>query len=105
MALGLRKGDVVQIMTGEYKGKSGKILKVLKEKEKLIVEGINMVKRHTKPNQKNQNGGIIEKEAEIHKSNVMLLCPKSGKPTRVGVQTLENGKRVRFSKKAKESIE
>jgi large subunit ribosomal protein L24 len=105
MALGLRKGDVVQVMTGEYKGKNGKILKVLKEKEKLIVEGINMVKRHTKPNQKNQNGGIIEKEAEIHKSNVMLLCPKSGKPTRVGVQTLENGKRVRFSKKAKESIE
>lgn len=105
MALGLRKGDVVQVMTGEYKGKNGKILKVLKEKEKLIVEGINMVKRHTKPNQKNQNGGIIEKEAEIHKSNVMLLCPKSGKPTRVGVQTLENGKKVRFSKKAKESIE
>ena len=65
MALGLRKGDVVQVMTGEYKGKNGKILKVLKEKEKLIVEGINMVKRHTKPNQKNQNGGIIEKEAAI----------------------------------------
>ncbi len=105
MALGLRKGDVVQVMTGEYKGKSGKILKVLKENERLIVEGINMVKRHTKPNQKNQNGGIIEKEAAIHKSNVMLLCPKSGKPTRVGVQRLENGKRVRFSKKAKESIE
>jgi large subunit ribosomal protein L24 len=105
MALGLRKGDVVQIMAGEYKGKNGKILKVLPEKDKLIVEGINMVKRHTKPNQKNQNGGIVEKEAAIHKSNVMLLCPKTGKPTRIGVQKLDNGKRVRFSKKAKESIE
>jgi large subunit ribosomal protein L24 len=105
MALGLRKGDVVQVMSGEYKGKSGKILKVLPNKEKFIVEGINMVKRHTKPSQKNQNGGIVEKEAMIHKSNVMLLCPKTGKPTRIGVKTLENGKRVRFSKKAKESIE
>ena len=105
MALGLRKGDVVQVMTGEYKGKNGKILRVLPEKGKVIVEGINMVKRHTKPNQKNQNGGIVEREAAIHKSNVMLLCPKTGNPTRIGVQTLENGKRVRFSKKAKESIE
>lgn len=105
MALGLRRGDMVQVMTGEYKGKSGKILKVVPGKDKIIVEGMNMVKRHTKPNPKNQNGGIVEKEAAIHISNVMLVCPKTGKPTRVGTSILETGKRVRFSKKAKESIE
>jgi len=105
MALGLRRGDMVQVMAGEYKGKSGKILKVVPGKDKIIVEGMNMVKRHTKPNPKNQNGGIVEKEAAIHISNVMLVCPKTGKPTRLGTSILETGKRVRFSKKAKESIE
>ncbi len=105
MGLGLRKGDTVQVMTGEFKGKSGKILRVFPEKGNAIVEGINMVKRHTKPNPKNQNGGIVEKEAIINMSNLMLLCPKTGKPTRLGVTILENGKRIRFSKKAKESIE
>ena len=64
-----------------------------------------MVKRHTKPNRNNQQGGIVEKEASIHMSNLMLLCPKTGKPTRVGMQILETGKRVRFSKKAKELID
>lgn len=105
MGFGLRKGDIVQVMVGEYKGKTGKILRVFAEKNKAIVEGINMVKRHTKPSPKNQQGGIVEKEATIQISNLMLLCPKSGKPTRVGVRVLENGKRVRFSKKAKELIE
>ena len=105
MGLGLKKGDTVQVMTGEYKGKSGKILKVFPDKKRAIVEGKNMVKRHTKPSPKNQNGGILEKEASIHLSNLMLLCPKTNKPTRIGVNLLENGKRIRFSKKAKESIE
>ena len=105
MGLGLRKGDTVQVMTGEYKGKSGKILKIIPGKGNASVEGINMVKRHTKPNPKNQNGGIVEKEAVINISNLMLVCPKTGMPTRVGVTILENGKRIRFSKKAKESIE
>lgn len=105
MGLGLRKGDMVRVMTGEYKGKNGKILRVLPEKKRAVVEGINMVKRHTKPSPKNQTGGIMEKEAVIHISNLMLLCPKTDKPTRLGVNILENGKRVRFSKKAKESIE
>ncbi len=105
MALGLRKGDLVQVMAGNYKGKNGKILKVFPEKEKAIVEGMRMVKRHTKPSPKNQKGGIVEKEAAIHISNLMLVCPKTGKPTRIGVNVLENGKRVRFSKKAKELIE
>lgn len=105
MGFGLRKGDMVQVMVGEYKGKTGKILRVFAEKDKAIVEGINMVKRHTKPSPKNQQGGIVEKEATIHISNLMLICPKSGIPTRVGVRIAENGKRVRFSKKAKELIE
>jgi len=105
MGLGLRKNDMVQVISGEYKGKTGRIIKVFPDKDRAIVEGINMVKRHTRPNPKNQQGGIMEKEASIHMSNLMLLCPKTGKPTRIGVSILENGKRVRFSKKAKESIE
>ncbi|NLP01285.1 MAG: 50S ribosomal protein L24 [Fibrobacter sp.] len=105
MAFRLRKNDMVQVISGEYKGKTGKILKVIPEKNRAIVEGINMIKRHTKPTPKNQQGGIVEKEASIDLSNIMLLCPKTGKPTRVGVSVLESGKRVRFSKKAKELIE
>jgi large subunit ribosomal protein L24 len=105
MGLGLRKNDMVQVISGEYNGKTGKIIKFFPDKNRALVEGINMVKRHTKPNPKNQQGGIMEKEAAIHVSNLMLLCPKTGKPTRIGVSVLENGKRVRFSKKAKESIE
>lgn len=105
MALGLKKNDTVQVISGEYKGKTGRIIKMFRDKNKAIVENINVVKKHTKPNQKNQQGGIIEKEAAIDLSNLMLVCPKSGKPTRVGVSILENGERVRFSKKAKETIE
>jgi large subunit ribosomal protein L24 len=105
MALGLKKNDTVQVISGEYKGKTGRIIKMIREKNKAIVENINVVKKHTKPNQKNQQGGIIEKEAAIDLSNLMLVCPKSGKPTRLGVSILENGERVRFSKKAKETIE
>ncbi len=105
MALGLKKNDTVQVISGEYKGKTGRIIKMIKDKNKAIVENVNVVKKHTKPNQKNQQGGIIEKEAAIDLSNLMLVCPKSGKPTRLGVSVLENGERVRFSKKAKETIE
>jgi len=105
MGLRLRKNDTVQVITGDFKGKTGKILKVVPEKRKVIVEGINIVKRHTKPSPKNQQGGIVPKEAFINVSNVMLVCPKTGKPTRVGVNILADGKRVRVSKKAKESIE
>jgi large subunit ribosomal protein L24 len=105
MSLRLRKNDLVQVISGEDVGKTGKIIRVLPEKNKAIVEGINIVKRHTKPSPKNQQGGIMEKEAAIHLSNLMLVCPKTGKPTRVGVSVLESGKRVRFSKKAKELID
>jgi len=100
----LRKDDVVAVISGEYKGKSGKILKVIPGKNRAIVEGINIVRRHTKPSLKNQQGGIMEKEASLHISNLMLKCPKTGKPTRLGVTVLEGGVRARYSKKAKETI-
>lgn len=105
MAFRLRKNDTVQAITGEFEGKSGRVIKVFPEKQCALVEGLNIVKRHTKPNRKNQQGGIVQKEAPIRLSNLMLLCPKTGKPTRTGVSILEGGKRVRFSKKAKETIE
>lgn len=104
MAFRLRKNDTVQVITGEYSGKTGRIVKVFPEKRRALVEGLNIVKRHTKPNRKNQQGGIVQKEAPLHLSNLMLVCPKTGKPTRTGVSVLEGGKRVRFSKKAKETI-
>jgi large subunit ribosomal protein L24 len=105
MSLRLRKNDTVMITTGELKGQTGKIMRVIPEKNRAIVAGKNMVKRHTKPNQKNPQGGIVEKEAPIHLSNLMLVCPKTGKPTRIGSRVLDNGKRVRYSKKAKESVD
>ena len=105
MSFRLRKNDTVQVISGEAKGKTGRIIKVIPDKNKALVEGINIVKRHTKPSPKNQQGGIMEKEAAIHISNLLLVCPKTQKPTRLGVSILQNGKRVRYSKKAKESIE
>ena len=105
MPLRLRKNDTVMIVSGDNKGLTGKITKVFPKKNRANVEARNMVKRHMKPSRKNQQGGIVEKEASIHLSNLMLLCPKTGKATRVGMQILETGKRVRFSKKAKELIE
>ena len=105
MSLRLKKGDMVQVVSGESRGQNGKILKVLTSKNRVIVEGVNIVKRHTKPNQKNQQGGILEKEASIHISNVMLLCEKTGKPTRTGVKILDNGEKARYSKKSKELVD
>jgi large subunit ribosomal protein L24 len=105
MPLRLKKNDTVMIIAGDNKGLTGRLIKVFPDKNKAIVEARNMVKRHTKPNRNNQQGGIVEKEAAIHMSNLMLLCPKTGKATRVGMQVLETGKRVRFSKKAKEQID
>ena len=104
MSFRLRKNDMVQVITGEFRGKTGKIIKVFPEKRRALVEGLNIVKRHTKPNRKQQQGGIVQKETPMQLSNLMLLCPKTGKPTRTGVSILEGGKRVRFSKKAKETI-
>jgi large subunit ribosomal protein L24 len=80
----IRKNDMVMIIAGNDRGKTGKVLKVFPKKYRLIVEGINLRKRHTKPNQRNPQGGILEKEASIHASNVMILDPKSNEPTRIG---------------------
>jgi large subunit ribosomal protein L24 len=105
MSLCLKKNDTVKIISGENKGLTGRITMVFPDKNRAIVEGRNQVKRHTKPNPKNQQGGIIEKEASIHMSNLMLVCPKTGKATRIGTRILDNGRRVRFSKKAKELVD
>jgi large subunit ribosomal protein L24 len=102
--LKIKKGDSVFINTGEYKGQKGRVLEVDRDKDRLIVEGINLISKHTKPNAKNPNGGIVKQEAPIHISNVMLLDPASGKPTRIGKKLNENGKLVRYSKKSGEEI-
>lgn len=99
--LKLKAGDTVKVMTGEDKGKEGKIVKILREKNKAIVEGANMVSKHTKPSAQNPQGGISKFEAPLHISNLMLV--ENGKTTRVGFR-MEGDKKVRFSKKSKEII-
>ncbi|KRM86893.1 50S ribosomal protein L24 [Lacticaseibacillus thailandensis] len=94
-----KTGDKVRVMRGKDAGKEGTIKQVLKNKDRVIVEGINMVKKHVKPSNTNPNGGIVDAEAAIHVSNVMLLDPKDNKPSRVGV-TEQDGKRVRVAKKS-----
>ena len=99
----LKTGDKVVVVSGSNKGKEGKILKVLEDK--VLVEGINIVKKHLKPKNNNGNGEIIETEAPIHKSNVMLVDPKTKKPTKVKIDTDNKGKKVRISKKSNEKID
>ena len=95
---------MVQVIAGDNKGKQGKVLKVEVEKQRAIVEGVNLVKKATKPNAQNPQGGIVEKEAPIHISNMQVLDPKSGKPTKVGRKVGEKGKLVRYAKKSGEEI-
>ena len=102
--LHIKKGDNVKVITGEDKGKQGRILTILVKKHKAIVEGLNMVSKHTKPNAANQQGGIIKQEAPIHVSNLMLLDPSSGEPTRIGRKKDKDGKLVRYSIKSGEII-
>lgn len=101
----IRKGDTVVVIAGRDRGKSGKVLSVDRTAGKVVVEKLNMIKRHTKPNQKVKQGGILEREAPLAISNVMYLCPVTQKPTRLGVRTQNDGRRVRFSKKSKELVE
>ncbi|MDU1891157.1 MAG: 50S ribosomal protein L24 [Dysgonomonas sp.] len=101
--LHIKKGDIVYVNTGVDKGKTGRVLKVLVEKQRAIVEGLNMVSKHTKPNAKSPQGGIEKKEAPIHISNLNVVDPKSGKPTRIGRKEVD-GKLVRYSKKSGEEI-
>ena len=100
----IRKNDQVMVITGRDKGKIGRVLRVLPKEGRVVVEKVNLVKRHTKPSAKNRQGGILEKELSIHVSNVMLLDPKKAEPTRVGFKVAD-GKKVRVSKKSKEVIE
>jgi large subunit ribosomal protein L24 len=101
----IRKGDTVVVISGRERGKTGKVLSVDLGVGKVIVEKLNIIKRHTKPNQKAKQGGILEREAPLQISNVMFFCPVTQKPTRVGVRTVEDGRRVRFSKKSNETVE
>lgn len=102
--LHIKKGDSVIVISGNSKGSEGKVLEVVREKERAIVEGVNMVSKHTKPNAKSPQGGIIKQEAPIHISNLMLKDPKTGKPTRIGRRLDKSGKLVRYSKKSGEEI-
>lgn len=102
--LHVKKDDKVMVITGKDKGKTGRVIVSYPRENRVLVEGINMVKKHTKPSPQNQQGGIIEQEAPIHVSNVMLIDPKSGKPTRIGY-TVENGKKVRVAKRSGEVID
>jgi len=102
--LHVKKGDIVYVNTGEDKGKTGRILQVLVSQNRAIVEGVNMVSKHTKPSAKHPQGGIEKKEASIHLSNLNLLDPKSGKPTRIGRKLNVKGILVRYSKKSGEEI-
>ncbi|MEI7526359.1 MAG: 50S ribosomal protein L24 [Mariniphaga sp.] len=102
--LHIKKGDTVVVISGNSKGQSGKVLEVVREDERAIVEGVNLVSKHTKPNAKSPQGGIIKQEATIHVSNLMLKDPKSGKPTRIGRRLDAKGKLVRYSKKSGEEI-
>lgn len=94
----IRKGDTVSVIAGKEKGKRGKVLRVLYKKQRVVIEGLAMVKRHTKPTQADAQGGIVEKEGSIHLSNVMPVDPGSDKPTRVKIKTTDGGKHVRSGK-------
>ncbi|MDR2801909.1 MAG: 50S ribosomal protein L24 [Prevotellaceae bacterium] len=102
--LHIKKGDTVFVNAGEDHGKKGKVLEILTGKNRAIVEGINLVKKHTKPNAKHPQGGIIEQEAAIHISNLQVVDPSTGAPTRIGRRLNDKGKLVRYAKKSGEEI-
>ena len=104
MAAKIKKGDKVVVLTGRDKGRSGEVLSVIPAEDRAVVSGVNLVKRHTRASQ-TQEGGIISKEAKIHLSNLALADPKTGKPTRVGFKTLEDGRKVRFAKTSGDLID
>jgi large subunit ribosomal protein L24 len=100
LASPVRKNDNVVVITGKDRGKRGRVLKVVPAKNRLIVEGVNVIKRHTKPNpQRGIKGGLVEREAALHASNVQLVCPECGKPTRLGSRLLADGRKVRICRK------
>ena len=100
LATPIRKNDNVVVTTGKDRGKRGRVVRVVPEKNRLIVEGVNVIKRHTKANpQRNIKGGLVEREAPLHASNVQLVCPECGKPTRLGRKLLADGRKVRVCRK------
>ncbi len=105
----IKRGDMVMVIAGKGaaggKKVTGKVLKVFNKEDRVLVEGYNLIKRHRKPSQRNPQGGILEKEAPIHISNVMVVSPKSGMPTRISMKFLENRNKVRFSRKLQEEID
>ena len=101
----VRKGDTVVVVAGKERGKTGKVLRVIPEKSRVVVERVNMIKKHQRPTQKVRQGGIIEREGSIHLSNVMLVDPGSDKPTRVGMKALSDGKKVRVARRSGEMLD
>jgi large subunit ribosomal protein L24 len=100
LATPIRKNDSVVVITGKDRGKRGRVLKVVPDNNRLIVEGVNVIKRHTKPNpQRGIKGGVVEREAALHASNVQIVCPECGKPTRIGKKVLGDGRKVRVCRK------
>jgi large subunit ribosomal protein L24 len=96
----IRRNDTVVVTTGKDRGKRGRVLKVVPDTNRLVVEGVNFIKRHTKPNpQRNIKGGLVEREAALHASNVQIVCPECGQPTRLGRRLLEDGRKVRVCRK------
>ena len=101
----IRKNDSVMVIAGKERGKTGKILRVLQEKSSVIVERLNIVKRHSKPRGPQQPGGIVEKEAAIHSSNVMIMCDKCNAPVRIGRKILADGKKIRICRSCNEALD
>ena len=95
----IKKGDTVEVISGKDNGKRGRVLVVDRDRERIVIEGVNMIKRHTRPNpQKNVQGGVVEREAAIHVSNVMVVSPDSGQRSRIGIRVLDDGRKVRVAK-------
>ena len=103
--MNIRRGDTVQVISGNDKGKRGRVLRVYGKTNRVIVEGVRMMKRHTRPTQRDPQGGIVEREAAMNASNVMVVCPKTNEPTRVGRRRLDDGRNVRIATKSGEMID
>jgi large subunit ribosomal protein L24 len=101
----IRKNDSVMVIAGKERGKTGKVLRVLTDKDAVIVERLNIVKRHTKPRGPQQSGGIVEKEAAIHASNIMIMCDKCNAPVRIGRKILADGNKIRICRRCREALE
>ena len=102
----VRKNDNVVVVAGKDRGKRGRVLRVLPDKNRVVVEGVNFIKKHTRPNpQKNVKGGIVEREAALHASNVQIVCPECGAPTRIGRQLLGDGRKVRICRKCDGAVD